>query len=90
MLKRSHIRPTLQSILQPPPRGCVLKPFIVCFEWVTVDAAASARLCVETPKADMKLNKEVAAASARLCVETLLGSWSLIRILRSRLRVAVC
>ena len=35
-----------------------------------MDAAASARLCVETWAVGRKLNIDPAAASARLCVET--------------------
>ena len=58
------------QILQPPPRGCVLKHFGDNNRNWRADAAASARLCVETEN-DLEKNKLFyAAASARLCVET--------------------
>ena len=37
------------------------------------DAAASARLCVETVHEFMDITEAMAAASARLCVETFIG-----------------
>ena len=55
---------------QPPPRGCVLKPWMECFVTWMVNAAASARLCVETSSSFSKHNISCAAASGRLCVET--------------------
>ena len=62
---------TLEArILQPPPRGCVLKqrrPFVIK---KTGNAAASARLCVETDGLFVEEQYFDAAASARLCVET--------------------
>ena len=33
---------------QPPPRGCVLKHFLLAHNALGIRAAASARLCVET------------------------------------------
>ena len=56
--------------MQPPPRGCVLKPFEMrqYHQWIV--AAASARLCVETELGASLWESSVAAASARLCVET--------------------
>ena len=56
--------------MQPPPRGCVLKRRIVHKNVMSLDAAASARLCVETLKIIIASYKTKAAASARLCVET--------------------
>ena len=56
---------------QPPPRGCVLKHSPHSLRGILRNAAASARLCVETGK---ELDNQVssgAAASARLCVETI-------------------
>ena len=40
---------------QPPPRGCVLKPLAVLNNQTGERAAASARLCVETPCDAIKL-----------------------------------
>ena len=55
---------------QPPPRGCVLKLFHTVKIYITVRAAASARLCVETYRFLLLVPVLMAAASARLCVET--------------------
>ena len=57
--------------MQPPLRGCVLKLSIsVTDNRGEQYAAASARLCVETPMSMSTLSNVGAAASARLCVET--------------------
>ena len=56
--------------LQPPLRGCVLKQHGELGEVLRRNAAASARLCVETATAPTKARAFQAAASARLCVET--------------------
>ena len=56
--------------LQPPPRGCVLKRDWLWQERIAPEAAASARLCVETKLAPLQRGTLEAAASARLCVET--------------------
>ena len=37
---------------QPPPRGCVLKPVLEQMQILRKQAAASARLCVETILSD--------------------------------------
>ena len=42
-------------ILQPPPRGCVLKQLTLNMYLVLAQAAASARLCVETSNANKAL-----------------------------------
>ena len=61
-------------MLQPPPRGCVLKHQQPLNFNGALKAAASARLCVETKNGSIFKNKrEPAAASARLCVETARG-----------------
>ena len=62
--------------MQPPPRGCVLKHFGLGTLNKEGDAAASARLCVETIKMKEGSRKTYAAASARLCVETFTGELS--------------
>ena len=56
--------------LQPPPRGCVLKLYPPRLARGSPNAAASARLCVETKEANSNKFFYQAAASARLCVET--------------------
>ena len=55
---------------QPPPRGCVLKLITSKSINNPKQAAASARLCVETSPVIGVTRDEFAAASARLCVET--------------------
>ena len=55
---------------QPPLRGCVLKQQRSDFLKQINMAAASARLCVETPIGLLVAAFVAAAASARLCVET--------------------
>ena len=55
---------------QPPPRGCVLKHYVDKDENGRYEAAASARLCVETTRYTLLKDGTLAAASARLCVET--------------------
>ena len=57
--------------MQPPPRGCVLKPLNFRLACLILEAAASARLCVETISRSSLPFFWQAAASARLCVETL-------------------
>ena len=77
--------------MQPPPRGCVLKPNVNPLYTPRELAAASARLCVETFAKDFDIRKAgQAAASARLCVETNLSSNQRHLFRRSRLRAAVC
>ena len=55
---------------QPPPRGCVLKQRDMGQYATGLNAAASARLCVETTLDGLVGLSPIAAASARLCVET--------------------
>ena len=47
VLKPLIVSPTLKDFKQPPPRGCVLKPSASGVKR-KIEAAASARLCVET------------------------------------------
>ena len=56
--------------MQPPSRGCVLKPKSVKASMGRVAAAAFARLCVETKNGEIRAAIDKAAAFARLCVET--------------------
>ena len=56
--------------VQPPPRGCVLKHWGHFSRVIYTNAAASARLCVETRTLSESEKLTKAAASARLCVET--------------------
>ena len=60
--------------LQPPSGGCVLKQALAKGVFVTDDAAAFRRLCVETKRAVMVLRSRCAAAFRRLCVETPRGT----------------
>ena len=39
---------------QPPPRGCVLKQLVLLYYKTTNKAAASARLCVETNRMEIR------------------------------------
>ena len=55
-----------------------------------IRAAASARLCVETPVSRLVKELAFAAASARLCVETQYRPRKGLPHFRSRLRAAVC
>ena len=55
---------------QPPPCGCVLKPVSPIGITFNPSAAASVRLCVETPHSQWQNLLLGAAASVRLCVET--------------------
>ena len=57
---------------------------------LTMNAAASARLCVETPRDNIYRNDIYAAASARLCVETMNCTKNRLNGMRSRLRATVC
>ena len=76
--------------MQPPPRGCVLKHQHAFLALPYYNAAASARLCVETFITNKPVIFIIAAASARLCVETIALSHITILLRRSRLRAAVC
>ena len=49
VLKPIHAWRPLNRLWQPPPCGCVLKPFNACVILALLWAAASVRLCVETP-----------------------------------------
>ena len=80
----------MYGLAQPPPRGCVLKLYRRLAEIKSANAAASARLCVETRKAEFTVAFKSAAASARLCVETYLGNRQIGKKMSSRLRAAVC
>ena len=80
----------LFALLQPPPRGCVLKHQIKIGLIRSRDAAASARLCVETANSSGVFPVLFAAASARLCVETSPVSIFPFVSNCSRLRAAVC
>ena len=48
VLKHNGVSQTKENIWQPPPRGCVLKQAWGVENGVKFNAAASARLCVET------------------------------------------
>ena len=76
--------------LQPPLRGCVLKLYVALSVNRLSEAAASARLCVETFICADSAAACNAAASARLCVETLLLLSAVAPLKRSRLCAAVC
>ena len=57
--------------MQPPSRGCVLKHIIAIVQIMKKQAAAFARLCVETTVTNYNMTIcKKAAAFARLCVET--------------------
>ena len=56
--------------MQPPSRGCVLKHFQSPITKNNAQAAAFARLCVETKVTKNEDFEKFAAAFARLCVET--------------------
>ena len=56
--------------MQPPPHGCVLKPLGSPRLGTWREAAASARLCVETSFWIAVPVVAAAAAFGRLCVET--------------------
>ena len=90
VLKQQNKNERLNTIKQPPPRGCVLKLFSLIGVNSYANAAASARLCVETIKGLKKGKKVNAAASARLCVETYLHGDRKMKKFCSRLRAAVC
>ena len=57
--------------MQPPSRGCVLKQLRLWQYQALLQAAAFARLCVETRIFGSGAEQSAAAAFARLCVETL-------------------
>ena len=56
--------------MQPPPRGCVLKPSGYRGNNSIISAAASARLCVETCDLPHTTQTLKAATFGWLCVET--------------------
>ena len=68
----------------------MLKLFLSYRQCDFIDAAASARLCVETIMYVLIDVKRHAAASARLCVETVAKVNVNISRVSSRLRAAVC
>ena len=75
--------------MQPPPRGCVLKPFFQINLSLHLAAAASARLCVETLSSP-DVTETSTQPPPRGCVLKLLGFVRLVRCCGSRLRAAVC
>ena len=75
---------------QPPPRGCVLKLFFFNFLNNQLNAAASARLCVETKK-DKGIIMISSQPPPRGCVLKLcVNVCGINKRSCSRLRAAVC
>ena len=73
VLKLYYPQINFDKLRQPPPRGCVLKQEELNAFKEMLEAAASARLCVETLRSSRNINGLIqAAASARLYVETIL------------------
>ena len=79
------------ALLQPPPRGCVLK-LKLCIKAInSFDAAASARLCVETLKQVVCNVESARQPPPRGCVLKLKEDLEFVQeFLGSRLRAAVC
>ena len=90
MLKHCEIFNKMESTMQPPSGGCVLKLNRLLITSYCGMAATFGWLCVETSERRNSIDVDHAATFGWLCVETF-ANWALFgESQSSHLRVAVC